>query len=332
MYLKLPSILLVAAMIFFVSCEGPEGPAGADGNTSCLTCHSTDGMTQIEASYALSGHNAAQSVGYAGGRGSCARCHSHSGFINFLSGLDGADPIDIDFPTKINCETCHGNHGSLEEGIEAPIRTIEPVIALADEASIDFDGNSNLCANCHQSRRDASYYLAIDSVEIDDVLTAVGAGNVGINSSHAGPHHGPQANVLLGMGGYGNSESHAHASASCTGCHMGEASATEGGHSFKPNNANCNECHDTPADFDYKGAISSYNTRIAAIANALVTAGALSLDAETGEYHPHVSIVPEATFEAFWNYMMCYEDHSHGVHNPAYIKTLLTQAEAKLGL
>ncbi|MBC8376427.1 MAG: hypothetical protein H8E26_10310 [FCB group bacterium] len=345
--INLFAILVLSLMVMFtISCEGPagadgvagadgtdgtDGVDGADGNVSCLTCHSTAGMDAINGQFALSGHSAGNYVGYAGSRGSCSRCHSSEGFMDFIAGYGGED---IPYPSAWSCGTCHGSHSSLEEGIEAPLQTTAAVTIIEDGTTvIDFSGPSNLCANCHQSRRGYAYYEAIDSVSIDGVLTEVGAGNVAINSSHAGPHHGPQANTLSGLGGYGTSSTGAHLTAGCVGCHMGDATATEGGHSFVPNLENCTvACHSSVTDMaayttDAQDAVSA---RLTAIAGELVTAGALSLD--EGEYHPHVGIVTEAQFKAFWNYMVVYEDHSHGVHNPGYFNTLLTQAEALLGL
>ena len=345
--INLFAILVLALMVMFtVSCEGPagedglagtdgadgmDGAAGADGNVTCLGCHTQANFDAINGVFALSGHSAGDYVGYAGSRGSCARCHSSEGFMDFLAGYDGED---IPYPSAWSCGTCHGSHSSLEEGISAPLQTTAAVTIIEDGVTvIDFDGPSNLCANCHQSRRGSDYYEAIDSVSIDGVLTEVGAGNVAINSSHAGPHHGPQSNTLSGLGGYGTSSTGTHLGVGCVGCHMGEATTTEGGHSFIPNLDNCTAaCHSSVTDIaafmtEKQDAVSA---RLTAIADALVTAGALSLD--EGEYHPHVSIVTEAQFKAFWNYMVVYEDHSHGVHNPGYFNTLLTTAEANLGL
>jgi len=341
--MNLFAILVLSVMVMFtISCEGPAGADGADGmdgadgapgadgvdaNAFCVSCHSEANWDAIEGMFALSGHFAGDYVGYAGGRGSCARCHSSEGFADYLAGYEGED---IPYPSAWNCETCHGNHTTLEEGLSAPLQTSAAVTIIEDGTTvIDFAGPSNLCANCHQSRRGADYYMAIDSLNGE----AVGAGNVAINSSHAGPHHGPQSNTLKGLGGFGTSSTGAHLNVGCVGCHMGDASATAGGHSFIPNLANCTEsCHSTVTDItaflDEKQA--AVDARMDAIAAALVTAGALA--EEDGEFHPHVGIVTEAQFKAFWNWMYVYEDHSHGVHNPGYFNTLLTQAEALLGL
>jgi len=335
-----PVLLAVIAMflLFAIGCEGPEGPQGPAGETdtvyvnyelACLSCHSEANMTEIMTSYSGSGHASASTTSYAGGRASCSRCHSSEGFLNYLAGTPGVDPADIPYPTAISCSTCHGNHRSLEEDLEVPLRTTAAVTAISDSTVLDFENESNLCGTCHQSRRDYTYYTAIDS--LDGV--AVGANEVAINSSHAGPHHGPQINFIFGNGGTVAGSPATHADAGCTTCHMGEADGAEGGHSFYPNAANCNAsgCHTDVTDFDVNGKQTDFDTRMAAIAEALVTEGALNGDATEG-YHPNVGIVSDDAFDAFWSYMMLYEDHSHGVHNPGFTTTLLSRAEAKLGL
>lgn len=352
---NLIAVLMMALMLLFtISCEGPDGADGVDGingmdgadgadgmdgsdgadgaagNLSCLGCHTQLRMDEITADYETSVHGEGARAPR-GTSASCARCHSSEGFIAFVN-APTADQAGIPVPSRISCVTCHGNHRSLEDDITAPLRSTAPIVAIADESgatTFDFGNASNLCGTCHQSRRGYDYYEALDSVSIDGVMTEVGAGNVGINSSHAGPHHGPQTNVLFGDGGYGTSSEATHSGLGCTTCHMG----AEESHTFNPEVATCNTsgCHTGATDFDINGKQASFDTRMAAIAEALVAAGALGGDATEG-YHPAVSIVTEAQFKAFWNYMYCYEDHSHGVHNPGYISTMLGQAEALLGL
>ena len=90
-------------------------------------------------------------------------------------------------------------------------------------------------------------------------------------------------------------------------------------------------CHSDVTDLDVNGKQSSFDTRMEAIAQALVAKGLLSGNATDG-YSSVAGKYPVNDFKAWWNYMVCYEDHSHGVHNPGYINTMLTQAEAYLGL
>lgn len=346
--------------------NGTDGTNGVDGNVSCLVCHTQVGMDAINASYALSGHASGSTASYAGGRDYCSPCHSAEAFSNYVI---GAKAVTIANPTAIRCSTCHSNHSSLEEGISAPLAKDDKVIARTDGTSVfDFESASNLCANCHQSMSNATAYdytadtiyvrkftkaediaayteaavggpngsIVLDQTGTTDTLVVTFdvpvATHVYISSTHAGPHHGPQTNTMFGVGGFGSTSTHAeHLDAGCVSCHMGEAGATEGGHTWKPNVANCDACH-TTTDFDYKGQQTAVETRMDAIALALEAKHAVHIDATTGDVHPAYASLPRAEFEAFWNYMIILEDRSMGVHNPGYVATLLTAAEIKLGM
>ena len=319
--------------------DGTDGTDGVDGNATCLTCHNLTNKAAVTASYDLSGHAAGGAVDYAGNRTYCAPCHSHELFTEATVDLGG----NVAAATPISCATCHDFHATLDfenDGADYALRATAAVVGIADGLTYDFGGSSNLCANCHQSRRAYTYYSDIDSVWTDDVNGndsldfVVHADSVYISSSHAGPHHGPQANAINGNGGYGTSVVPSHASSGCTGCHMEGEGLVDGGHTFTPTVASCNTaaCHnDAVTSFDHNGKQTDFDTRMAALAEALVTAGALSGDATDG-YHPHVGIVHEDVFTAFWNYMVLYEDGSRGIHNPGYFANLLTMAELSIGL
>ena len=386
---KLTQFLLIAfsviALAFVSSCEGPmgpAGPAGADGtdgidgtngtdgtdgvagNLSCLECHTQTNMDGIHTMYDLSGHASGSTVAYAGGRASCARCHSSEGFANYLTSAPGVDAVDVAHPSAIRCSTCHSNHSSLEDGISAPMVTEAAVIAITDGVEYDFGNTSNLCANCHQARSSGTTYDKYTTGQTftrkftgadiatyttaafgpagsatlngtSDTLTVVfdvPTTHVYISSTHAGPHHGPQLNTLFGIGGYGTSSTATHTTQGCVTCHMGTAGTTSGGHSFYSNVENCVACHAGATDFDINGKQTDFDTRMTAIGAALEAKHAIHIDATTGEAHPLYASIPRAEFEAFWNYMTLYEDKSHGVHNPGYFTTLLAGTEAKLGL
>lgn len=347
------AILMMALMVLFtVSCEGPAGEdglagvAGADGadgadgidaNSTCVECHSQANWDEVEGLYALSGHSLAGALGYAGGRSGCSQCHSAEGFSDYLAGYAS---VNLTEKSALSCESCHGNHASLEGDIGAPLATDAPVALILDATNIiDMDGASNLCISCHNSRRGYEYYEVIDSVWTSDVNGndsldfVVPDGSIYISSSHAGPHYSAQVNTLYGLGGYGTSSVSIHESVGCVSCHMGTATTTEGGHSFIANLENCTEaCHGSVTD------IAAYATekhdaikaRMDAILAELVSRGVMA--ESYGSYGPAVGVVTEAEFKAFWNYRVMYSDHSYGVHNPGYFNTMLTQAEASLGL
>jgi len=349
MYKFFSGVVAIVAMSMLVSCEGPEGPAGKDGvdgtdgtdgvagNLSCLECHTQVNMDAIQSQYSISGHGVGAYVAYTSGAGraACVQCHTNEGFLYVLEGVPNADhsgnpaiATEIFNATKIGCETCHSNHGSLEDGIEAPIRTVASVTAIADGTVIDFENNSNLCANCHQSRESYQKQEAVDSVKVGANWVQVADGNVGIASSRVGPHHGPQSNMMVGVLGYGTSSKATHSDLGCTSCHMGESNGEEGGHTFFPSLENCTGCHAGATSFDINGKQASFDTRMAAIKAKLVEKG-IVVDATglavVGQY-------PLADFKGYWNWISMKEDLSRGVHNPGYTNTMLTTAEVSLGL
>lgn len=351
MYNFFMGVVAIVAMSFLVSCEGPAGPAGADGidgqngadgDLACLACHTNANMDAINAEYAQSTHNLSN-VMYTGqtvyqyasigaGREECSGCHSNEGFIFRVKtgSIDGLPTLDA--ASKVSCETCHGSHTNFDGTIEAPIRTQDPIVSVIDGSIMDFGGNSNLCGTCHQARTPYTGFPIVDTLM--DGSAAPAGTYYYMNSSHGGPHHGPQANVIFANIGSVPGAAMAHKNAGCTSCHMGEAEGTtEGGHTFFPNATNCATCHDDvdAATFDRNGFIAGFDTDMAAIAEALVTEGILSGNATDG-YSPKVGIFPEKVYLAWWNYMVLSEDKSHGIHNPAYANTLIGIAKGNLGL
>lgn len=283
---KTARMMMLVSVVFtglamLTSCEGPAGPAGADGldgadgangtngidaNAHCLTCHSDAKWQGITAAYEAHPHSTGSSWAR-GTSASCQMCHSSQGFAAYAEGIS----VTVVNSKPIDCQGCHGDHGSLEEPVEAGFATLMAPISQEDgETSLDIGGSSNMCATCHQSRRGYDYYVGLDSVEIDDVMTAVGAGNVGIDSEHAGPHHGPQTNFLLGLGNYLELTS-THSGETCVSCHMGEPANGTGGHTWIPNEESCTACHSNGVP----DGINNFDADMTAIANALVTAGAL---------------------------------------------------------
>ena len=175
---KITQLLTLAfcaiAFAFVTSCEGPQGPAGtngtngtdgiagsdgtngADGNLTCLSCHNTDTKDLVKAQFNSSQHKAGDvAVDYAGGRGSCAECHSHEGYLEFA--LTGDVAADIANPQAWECSTCHAIHTDFAADDYA-FRLGDPVVLLANGSPTIDGGTNNTCINCHQSRRDVTGY------------------------------------------------------------------------------------------------------------------------------------------------------------------------------
>lgn len=316
------SMLAVAGMVAFISCEGPAGQAG---NETCKECHSLDNRSMKSVEYEKSGHGAGEFVAYAGGRNGCAQCHSHEGFVETEHTGRDTTAANIPIPTRIDCKTCHDSHTSFDDEADGPdyaLRGLHEVnlIMFGNEQKLDFESNSNLCANCHQPRR-----LGPE----DD-----GTGNFKVTSTHYGPHHGPQATYVQGVGAYefAGSESYptsgtsTHATAgACVACHMGDADEMGGGHTFTANVASCTSCHNDATTLDINGVQTEVHDMLAELQGILTTKGILD-----AEGHVLKGTYPVGLAGAFYNYIGIEEDRSLGVHNPGYIKAVLKNTIAAM--
>lgn len=380
-FFQLFTLAICAVTLAFVTgCEGPEGPQGpagaagaagpagpagpkgddgtpgVAGNVTCLECHSADTPQSKLEEFHRSVHAAgAIAVDYAGGRASCAQCHSHEGYLEYARTGDVAE--DITNPSAWQCKTCHNIHTTFEAADYA-FRLGDPVTLMAGGATVDA-ANNNTCINCHQSRRGYVDYddetTAVDETYDrkftgDDiaVYTNAAIGPAGtsvldgdtlrvtfdvpaathayISSTHAGPHHGPQGNIWAGTGGVTEGVAYdAHADG-CVKCHMGP----ESGHSFMPKDENCTvtDCHGS----DKQASLDAFYARIKAVGEALEAIHAVHYSDEDGTWHPMYASLTRAQFQAWWNFQIVLEDRSKSAHNPAYADDLLSAAEATLGL
>lgn len=375
-------ILLILGVFAFVlasSCEGPMGLPGTDGvdgidgidgndgtpgvagNVTCLACHTGANILNKQNEFHQSVHSAGQiAVDYAGGRASCAKCHSSEGFIEFAE--TGTVEENIATPSAWECKTCHSIHATFE-GTDYALRLADPISFIFDNTVTADFGNSNLCANCHQSRRSGPTDMGGQFVDLngvdddgpggvgDDDEFEIPAGSFYISSTHYGPHHGAQANTLYGAGfaEIAGTEAYAAAGASghmaengkCTGCHMADYGNGQGGHTFNAALDACTECHPGATTFDINGSQTAIETQLHELRDLLVAAGVIEqaveerfeLNPETGlietvtevgEYHPVVGVYTKAQAEAFFNWIGLEEDRSLGAHNPNYVKALLT--------
>jgi hypothetical protein len=320
------NLLKLFSFVFLLSLLTGCGEEIADNSESCKVCHSDANFQEVTFQYNQSVHKSgAIAVAYAGGRASCAECHSSEGFIEFAATGDVGG--DISAPSAWECKTCHSLHTTFDS-TDYALRLAEPISFIFDTTVVADFGNGNLCSNCHQNRR-AEPNMDVPGATFE------------ITSSHYGPHHGPQANLVYGAGfaEIAGSKSYAapggtqHFTESCTGCHMGEYADGAGGHTLNPTLNSCDECHSGAEDFD----INDFQTEIAAqleeLRDLLVAAHVLHQDTVTLEYHPVNSrdypgegIFDMEEAQAFFNWIGIEEDRSLGAHNPNYIEALLTNS------
>ena len=314
-----PSMLLIGlvalAAFAMMGCEGGQGPAGPAGpagtlDNTCAQCHDSGNLiTGKLADWNQSKHGTGEAFAR-GESGTCSGCHSGGAFVNMLAA--GANASDYGVgdlqSTRQDCRTCHTLHTTYTEE-DWVLRTTAAVDLFAIENATFDRGLGNLCVNCHQPRR---------------TMDAPGDnGNITITSSHWGPHYGAQSSMLLGVGGATDGSAGAHYAAiqdGCVTCHLGEDDL----HTFEPQLSACLACHADAESFD----IGNVQTDVTAMMEELA-AGLRDLGYLDEDNHPVRG--EEASPEhaaAVWNYRHIYQDHSFGIHNPAYTKALL---EASIG-
>jgi formate-dependent nitrite reductase cytochrome c552 subunit len=322
---------------FVTGCEGPVGPVGpqgtagadgangtdgkdgVDGNVTCLECHSADMPQIILEQFNQSVHSAGQiAVDYAGGRASCARCHSSEGFIEYAR--TGAVAENISAPSAWECKTCHSIHSTFEAE-DFALRLADPVTLIFDKTTQIDLGNSNLCANCHQTRT-------------PEPNLASPGDTYNITSTHYGPHRGPQANVLAGVGfaeipgsftyPTAGSSPHMDENGMCVGCHMYDYGNGAGGHTWNPALDACNTCHEaSDTNFDHNNVQTEIAGLLEELRDLLVAQGVVEYVVADEAYEPVVGTHSMVQAQAFFNWIGLEEDRSLGVHNPAYAKALL---------
>jgi len=331
-----------------IQCEACHGPGSEhfgdaadhridkslDVNT-CAICHDVGTHHGFPDQWRNSVHGNPTTLNYAGGRASCASCHSGSGFIAFIE--NGMQPLDQAPPkVPIGCASCHDPHSA--ENIHQ-LRNVGPT-ELGNGEIITEGGTGQLCMTCHKSRRNAEDYTGPNFYY----------------SSHFGPHHGPQADMLAATNvpTFGrNLPSSPHLAATedaCVTCHM-SGSLTDadgninhvGGHTFSMTDPEgndhveaCAPCHgdigisfaekkyydeEGVADHDGDGVEEGIQEEIAGLLEelALMLPPVDSLDVDmSGTYEYTLTEV-----KAAYNYFFVEEDRSEGIHNPAFATSLL---------
>lgn len=334
---KLKWLVLALGLVglLVMGCERKiTGDVVVDSGASedCLNCH--NGSTDIGTAVIFATRqweNSNHGSGDAMRTGSCGKCHTNEGFIAEVTGED----ITADYATSVGCFTCHDPHENGDFGL----RTTAAVV-LGNGAIYD-RGISNLCVNCHRSRRNVETYV-VAGKEM---------------SGHFGPHHNNQSDMLLGENAYEYAgydyEDSWHTTGvtnGCVTCHMDVSNGYKvGGHTFEmgpeddENTKACNVdgCHvndlkiddfdrvtayDFDADLDStEGVQTEVNDLFDELETALIAAGLLEYIAEDDVWEPTDDlVVPNVdTLGAVYNWAFVHEAQSHGIHNTRYAAGLL---------
>ncbi len=343
--LVLAGVLVVAAAVLS-ACgtgpQGPEGPAGPAGpqgepgpamsveDLTCTECHNdTAIITGKKTAWSTSIHGTGAGLAYAGERADCAGCHDGSAFSAMIA--EGKNFSEVEAPnasaTHQDCRTCHQIHVTYT-GEDWALETNTPVTMVTSGATFD-GGAGNLCANCHQARRYLSGFAAKDSAGA--VIPDKYAANVRFNT-----HYSVQADVLMGLGDFGvTGEPSAHYSKvenTCAGCHMGEGQD----HTFVPEIASCQSCHEGVEDFNVDGYLTEFEEKYAELEAALLAKGLIAANDDgtfstvTKNADGSPVLLDPGPAQALFFYNLVHEDGSEGIHNPVYFTALMENALAAL--
>jgi hypothetical protein len=270
---------------------------------------------------------------------SCAPCHTHQGFLERIATGGTLTAADILDPAPINCRTCHQIHTTYTNADYAlTVSGANNMVFNPGQGPVDFGEIGNLCSQCHQGRSLSP-------------MPVVGGNPVTLTSFRYGYHHGPQAQIVGGVGAFDLSGQLAPGQGSgpllavvtgtmahgnpninqgtCGTCHMGQAFGEQaGGHTWKmtyeyhgrdrENIAGCTDCHSTLESFDHHDVQTAVETMLDELATELMRVGIMRADhyAVTGTWPANVAA-------AFVNWQMIEEDRSKGVHNPGYVMGIL---------
>jgi hypothetical protein len=325
-------VAVVVSLIFVVACtkEGPQGPAGEDGidgqdgNATCGVCHDNSETVETKIGKWGNSFHATSGLQYENWT-TCAPCHTSQGFKEALAIDSSATVAAIPDPANSNCYTCHKIHDTYAvEDWELRVNSASAFWLTGETVDL---GKANLCIKCHQPR---TSYAIPDVTNPDGIYT--------VTSTRFGPHYGSQGTTLNGLAyykvgdGYMNS-AHAGIVDACVICHMADAVGyASGGHTFKVldeeeglNTSGCLECHTAK---EAEAAVETLQAEVLVLmeelGSKLVTAGiynpaGTSGTAVKGDYTNRVA-------GAYWNFISVHNDFSDGVHNPKFVKTVLTNS------
>ena len=344
--LVLTGLLIIAAVVI-TACgtPGPQGPQGEPGpagpqgepgpamtvaDLTCTECHNdTAIITGKKANWEESLHGSGTAFIEEGGNKSCAFCHSGATFSETIAAGGSFNTVesgDAD-PTHQDCRTCHQIHVTYT-GEDWALETDAPVTMVTSGVTYD-GGAGNLCANCHQARRYLGNFVAKDSAGA--VIPDKYAASVRFNT-----HYSVQADVLIGAGDFGvegkPGSHYTKVEDTCVGCHMGEGDS----HSFTPQLAACQSCHDGAEDFNVNDYLTGFDAKYAELEAALLAKGLIADNGDgtfstvTKNADGSPVLLDPGPAQALFFYNLVHEDGSHGIHNPAYFDALMENALAAL--
>ncbi|OEH85305.1 hypothetical protein BHU72_04210 [Desulfuribacillus stibiiarsenatis] len=263
-----------------------------------------------------------------GQREGCTHCHN--GMV-FASGVH-TNGVVGDHMTGLNCQACHTGTG--EELMKAGKLNVSMRHFTGTYIKSDFTegkaGKGALCITCHSGRRDPATNLK-----------GYIAGTNGMAYSHYG-----QGPIIFGQGAmpiegvtFKTSSAHASIQDSCVACHMSDTKDGYASHSFKMNKDNvataCGTCHTGAKDFDINGVQTDMYKKLNIVYDEIKKfsgAAEVRTSGSTGfTFHKAdgtaIAYKPTpAQYTLMYNWYLVKGDKSKGVHNPQYLKSVLSES------
>jgi hypothetical protein len=272
---------------------------------------------------------------------SCAKCHNGLEAHKYLDDPQGyvapAEAPTEHVPTT--CPVCHNLHGT--DNIAELRDAAATDVVLPNGQVIPQAGAGRLCMACHNGRRAP-----------EDILDMIDNG-----SSHFGPHHSVQGDMLAGTGAYEDiapgftfrTSRHLQIEDGCVSCHTNPSTdpisgEVYTGHEFIPTVVACSTCHGdvqsfedigASEDYDGNGVIEGTQLEIDGLTqllqDAIVAASDTPAHADSlqSDFEGHIGDTTISTRDqraAAYNLFFVEFDGSRGVHNARYAAQLLQQS------
>ena len=331
------------------NCHGPgsEHPQSDFGSVAitmepgmCGSCH-TDEHHPTYDEWLTSGHSGI--ITSPATRASCVKCHNGLFADEYLDDPEGftapgSNPTET---AAIVCASCHDPHGNDNPGNLRNASVTDRI--FPNQILVERGGAGRLCMSCHNGRRSGE--------DIEDMIEN--------GSSHFGPHHSVQGDMLAGVNAYQDiapdfpwaSSKHILVEDACVSCHthphegdLGAGIPNFTGHDFEPKVQACEPCHGALADFDDvrakqdfdgDGAIEGVQSEVDGLAALLeetiidVSVKPGAVEALTADFEGTIGDTTYTTADqrkAGYNWAFVAFDHSTGVHNATYAVQVMPQS------
>ncbi len=352
--------LATTAALAGVQCESCHGPAGPHvmnvtdaalrppvpvASEVCGKCHTTDTYPQFpqwkQSTHAVVTEDPATNFSAGLLLSTCGPCHSGDyRFQAIIRGESVPGNLLMDVPRDqqhaVECVICHdphsrtGNAANPDDARDFQLRYAEVMLLQQNNsvAVLTDESRYNLCAHCHRTR--------------DRTWT----------STTRGPHESVQGNVFIGEmpmpAGEENTplvpntnSTHRFVPAQCATCHMfrqdtpSQFAPPIANHTFAVQLDACSSapgCHPSPAvaEADLINLRTEVRNRMEAILARLGPPSTWDYSAEGGPPEPQQAAIPDAIKKTRFLYKYILHDASEGVHNPSYVRLMLSEAERLL--